>query len=256
MTRPFMALRAPTALLSAVLAVGMALHPAMSRPAAAQDAYTLKRTYKAGEVDRYKTTLEVEATGGMKFQVVFTTSEKTNEIKPDGTMVRSITVESAEVATGGQTMPMPGFQKVTMTATFDKDGKVVKEEGEGGQFRQMLSMTRPPAEAEKPLKVGEEWKTQVPTNKDGTKKLDVTVTLVGLEPKSDKVPADAYKVKTVAEGPVESPQGDQRVRMESVTLAARDSGKPLRTEGTITGLTLPQFGQAKLTFKVEKLADK
>ena len=221
------------------------------RPADAQDTYNLKRTFKAGEIDRYKTTMDIEAASGMKLQITFTTTEKTEEIKEDGSMVRSITVETGELSVGGQTMAMPGFQRATMKATFDKDGKVVKEEGQGGQFRQMLSMTRPMVEAGRPLKIGEEWKTQLPTNQDGTKKLDVTVTLVALEPKSDKVPVDSYKVKTVAEGPIETPQGDAKVRMEAVTLTARENGKLVRSEGTITGLTLPQFGEAKISFKVE-----
>ncbi len=243
MTHPIRAILAVSTVCLLLLGIGPS-------PAVAQDAYTIKRSFKAGEVDRYKNTFEVEAANGMKLQVVFMTTEKTNEIKADGTMVRSITVDAAEIVVNGQSMPMPNFRTVTMTATLDKDGKPVKEEGEGGQFRQMLSMTRPPAEADRPLKVGEEWKTEVPTNKDGTKKLNVVVTLVGLENKSDTVPVDTYKVKTVAEGVVESPQGDQRVKLESVSLVARDTGKPFKSEGTITGLTLPQFGAAKITFKL------
>lgn len=223
----------------------------VSPPSFAQETYSLKRTFKAGETDRYKTTLDIEGAGNMKLQVVFVTTEKTEEVKDDGTMVRSITVESAEMAFGGQSMPMPGFQKVTMTATMDKDGKVIKEEGQGGQFRQFLSMTRPIVEADKPLKVGEEWKTEIPTNKDGTKKLNVVVTLVGLEEKSEKLALPSYKVKTVAEGTVETGEGDQKVKMESVTLAARDNLKLVRSEGTMTGLTIPQFGPAKISFKVE-----
>jgi hypothetical protein len=96
----------------------------------------------------------------------------------------------------------------------------------------------------------------VPTNKDGTKKLDVTVTLVGLEPKSDTLPADAYKVKTVAEGTVEAQQGDQKVRVETTSMVARDSGKPLRGEGTVTGVTLAQFGSSKITYKLVLLPEK
>jgi len=229
---------------------------ATSAPSRADDAYTIKRVFKAGEVDRYKTTLDIEASGGMKLQISFTTTETTKEIKDDGSMVRAITIEGADLSLNGQSVAMPGFKPSTITASFDKDGKPVKEEGEAGQFKQMLSMTRPTIEADRALRVGEEWKTEVPTNKDGTKKLNVTVTLVGLEPKTEAVPAESYKVKTVADGVVESPQGDQKVKMESVTFVTRDSAKILKSDGTVTGLSLPQFGQAKITFKVVRQPDK
>jgi len=224
--------------------------------ASAEDTYTIKRAFKAGEVDRYKTTMDIEGGGGMKLQIAFATTEKTVEIKSDGTMVRSITVDSADLVMGGQTMQMPGFKPATVSSTFDKDGKPVKEEGQGGQFIQMISMTRPTVEADKPLRVGEEWKTTLPTNKDGSKKLDVVVKLLGLEAKSDTIPVDAYKIKTVADGAVESPQGDQKVKMESVSFVTRDTGKVIRNEGTVTGLTIAQFGNAKITFKVVQQPEK
>jgi hypothetical protein len=222
----------------------------------ADDTYTIKRTFKAGETDRYKTTLDIEAAGGMKLQIAFATTEKTLELKDDGSMVRSITVESADLLLNGQAMPMPGFKPATIKSSFDKDGKPIKEEGEAGQFRQMISMTRPIAEADRPLKIGEEWKTEVPTVKDGTKKLNVTVTLVGLEPRSETVSADAFKIKTVADGVVPGPEGDQKVRIESVSLVARDTGTALRVEGTVTGVSIPQFGDAKIGFKVVRQPDK
>lgn len=237
------------------LAACVALAAAAPVAALAEDTYSVMRKFKAGEVDRYKTTLDIEAAGGMKVQIVFATTEKTVEIKDDGTMTRSITVDSAEFVMNGQAMQMPGFKPATITSSFDKDGKAIKEEGEAGQFRQMLSMTRPTAAADKPLKVGEEWKTEVPTNKDGTKKLNVTVTLVGLEPKSETLPAETYKIKSVADGTVESPQGDQKLRLESVSHVTRDTGKPLRIEGTVNGINIPQFGAAKIAFKVVRQPD-
>ncbi len=221
----------------------------------AEDTYAIKRTFKAGEVDRYKTTLDIEAAGGMNIQIVFATTEKTVEVKDDGTMTRSISVDTAELVMNGQAMQMPGFKPATIKSTFDKDGKPIKEEGEAGQFRQMLSMTRPMAEADRPLKVGEEWKTEVPTNKDGTKKMNVTVTLLGLESKGETLSADTFKIKSVADGTVESPQGDQKVRFESVSSIARDTGKPLRIEGTVGGIVIPQFGPAKISFKVVRQPD-
>lgn len=228
----------------------------MAFVAGAQETHSLKRVFKAGEEDRYQTTVDVEALSGMKLQISFVTLEKTLEIKEDGSMTRSITVESAQVQAMGQTMPMPNFQPVTMKATVDKDGKIVKEEGNGGQFRQLLSMTRPLAEADEPLKVGQEWKTEVPTNKDGSKKLAVTVTLVGLEPKSENVPWETFKVKTTAEGTVEADDGDRKVKMESVSLVTRDAAKLVKSEGSIEGLSFPQFGPVKVTFKVLKQPEK
>ncbi|NLH99629.1 MAG: hypothetical protein GX446_09085 [Chthonomonadales bacterium] len=221
-----------------------------------QDTYTVKRTFKAGEVDRYKTNIQIESDAGMKVEIVFETTEKTVEMKADGAMVRSITVDRAEMLLNGQTMAMPGFQPATITSTFDKDGKPVKEEGQAGQFRQFLSMTRPTSEAQKPLKVGEDWKTEVPTNKDGTKKLDVTVTLVGLEPKSDSLAAESYKIKTVADGVVEGQDGDQKIRVESTSFVRRDNGAPLRIEGTVTGIKAAPLGAAEVSFKVVRQPDK
>ena len=231
------------------------MHGSGASAVGADETYSIRRTFKAGEVDRYKTTLDIEAAGGMKVQIAFATTEKTVEIKDDGTMTRSITVDSAEFVMDGQAMPLPGFKPSTITSSFDKAGKPIKEEGDAGQFRQMLSMTRPIAEADKPLKVGEDWKTEVPTNKDGTKKLNVTVTLVALEPKSETLKTETFKIKSVADGTVESPQGDQKIRFESVSNVTRDSGKPLRIEGTVVGMTIPQFGAAKISFKVIRQPD-
>jgi hypothetical protein len=226
--------------------------PAFAHP---DETYTLKRVFKAGEADRYRNVFTIES-GNTKLQITFTSLEKTEEMKDDGTMVRSITIETAEFEAGGRSMPMPRFKPVKMTATIDKDGNVIKHEGEGGLYAMLLSLSRPLVEAEQPLKVGQAWKTEIPTDRDEKKKLDVTVTLVSLEPKSDEVPVETYKVKTTAEGVMQSEQGDQQVKSEAVSLVTRDTCKLVKTEGIETGMPLPQFGAAKVTFKVSRVPDK
>lgn len=222
---------------------------ALTVPAAmAQDAYTIKRVYKAGEVDRYKIAVKV-ASSTLSIDIAMTMTEKTKEVKDDGTVVVTTSLDSGMMSMGGTDIPMPN-EGQTFTITMDKTGKVIKQEGADSKnpVNSMMSMMRNPTPT-CALKVGEEVKTDIPIG-DDKQKMSVVMKLIGVEKKSAEIPVDTLKVKSQADGALPVPNGPQNVKVDTTSWFEIGTGKMLKVEGTVTGLNMAELGgDAKVTFK-------
>jgi len=237
--------------LSTLAGAGLVLAAAalMAPVASAQDAYTIKRVYKAGEVDRYKVAVKV-ASSTLTVDITMTMTEKTKEVKDDGTVIVTTSLDSGMMSMGGTDIPMPN-EGQTFTVTMDKDGKIVKQEGADNKspVGSMMSMMRTNPTPSRALKVGEEVKMDVPIG-ENKQKMAVTLTLLGVEKKSAEIPVETLKVKSMADGAIPIPSGPQNVKVDTTSWFEVGTGKLLKIEGTVTGLNTPELGgDAKVTFR-------
>jgi hypothetical protein len=187
-----------TLAIAAALQLGAA--PAISAQQADTNAYTIQRTYKAGDVDRYKIELSgaisgMEATGQtgvMRFKMSLVNKETTKSVNADGTAVVKSEVETALAKLGDQELDASSYIPVT-TMTRDRRGRVLSMKAEGGAAGpfgpggdpgQMLSNSAINFYPAAPVKVGDTWKVQPPT---GTQKASLfaggegTATFVAVE---------------------------------------------------------------------------
>jgi hypothetical protein len=228
---------------------------AAPQPVRAQDSYVLKRVYKAGEKDRYRTTITVEGQNpsgdgsAVKIDIALVTTETTQEIKPDGTITLVTTVVDGTINANGQERPFPGAGE-TITTTLDKNGKPIKVEGGQGQLAPLLNMTRFNAGGlqDRALKVGQDYKFEIPTGEDKNRKTTGVITLSGKEPKCDEVPVETLKVKGTVDTLLPLQQEDTPAHIVATAFVEPGTGKTLKIEGTITG-KLGLLGDVKLTFK-------
>ncbi len=232
-----------------------ALLTCCSAAAVGQETYVLKRVFTAGETDRYTTVIKFEQNAT---EAVLMTTEVTREVKDDGSAVVATTVDSIVLRARGSEMPFPGGSGQVLLSTYDKTGKLIRQEtvGGGGSVGQLLNLARPGVFIDKPLKIGETIKDQVTVGPDKTRKADITVTLLALDKKGTNVPVDSLRYKVIAETVVVGPSGDAKNRSEVIVRFGKDNGKLVSAEGTMEGIPLPGGGTAKITYTVARTTDK
>lgn len=232
---------------------------------AAQESYSLKRVYKAGETDRYKTVITMEAEGPMgpfTFEFTILTTEKVKDVKPDGSAVVETTVESGKLK--AKDVERELNDSSTFTTTIDKTGKETRSEAgeptagksQRGPAVMMLGLARAAMIPPRTLKVGEEWKYDIPATDAKSSKTTGSVTLVGLvgvERKTEAIPADALKVKCVTVVTSPGPMGDTRLQITSTVLLDPANGKSLDIQGDGSGRLGP-LDAKKITIRQQHLA--
>jgi hypothetical protein len=244
-------------------AVLLAAHPAASMRWQAPDTnvYTLNRTYKSGDVDRYRLvtsgTFNGAETGGKNIDVLLSIlmKETTKEVKPDGTALLLYDIEQAYAKTGDEERDMTAFLPGHLVQTRDKQGRILsdKVEGAGGQagtgagpemFPLMAMAFYPP----KPVKIGETWKINIESpspQMKGVKSVG-SGTLVGPETLDG---VKTLKVKAVTDiiGSTEAAnttQGSIKLHYEGVGNIDPTNGKLIHMSGTTNGNT-PMLGNAQ-----------
>jgi hypothetical protein len=231
-------------------------------PAArAQDTYTIKRAYKAGETDKYRINLQLQGEspmGPLNLEMTMDMIETTKQILEDGSVVVEMRMDSGAIKFNDQEMSMPGAGE-TMRMTIDKTGRVVKTEGgaagRGGNLNGLINLTRVATWPDRPLRVGETWTFEVPLENNPQAKVKGSFTVVGPEKKNDEIKVDTLKVKIATEIPIPAPQGDPaKIKIDSLVYIEPGTGKVMKAEGSGSGQLGP-LGQAKMKFtrvRVEK----
>jgi hypothetical protein len=234
--------------------------------AAPGDVYVLKRVFKAGEVDKYKTVITLVSPdkaftdGPLKLDITIIARETVKEVKKDGSAVVELRVESATVKTGDKEGPFPGGIPEPVVTTYDKSGNVVNGKGkksdEGGLALKLVSMTRPDILNDKSLKIGEEWKFDTSKSADAKSQpfTKGALTLVGPEKSGADVPVDTMKVKIITDMvnmDAVVPEGESRpvTHLDGSALIETETGKILMITGKITGLNVPRLGDMAMSFK-------
>lgn len=229
-----------------VLAIGSA--------APGQEAHTLRRIFKQGESERYKTVIKFEQNDT---EAVLVTTEVTREVKADGVAVVATTVDSIVLRARGAEMPFPGGSGQVVLSTYDKSGKMLKQEAIGGRGNvgQLLNVARPSVFVEKALKVGETVKDEIPLGPESAQKASVTITLVAIDKKDADTPVECLRYKVVTEaGPGARADGPKN-RGEVILRMSRADGKLVSAEGTMEGIPLPTGGTTKLSYKVTRTTE-
>jgi hypothetical protein len=247
---------APYSLLAAVTALsGVAAHSAID------DGFVLKRTYRAGDVERFKTTLNIQsgAEAGaqpVKLEVTIIGTESVKEVRADGSTVLETKMEKSIVNVGGQERENPGSGEV-ITTIINKEGQIVpaKTTGSagGGNTSQMLAFTRGFAFPDKPMRAGDEHKFES-KSMDGDKTTQTVkgvLTVVGLEKRGKELPADAVKVKVLVDATIPGPEGTeaQNIHVDGHSWIEPGEGKSVMTAGKVTGFRIPTLGNATMEYK-------
>ncbi len=215
-----------------------------------QESYTVKRVFKQGETDRYTTTIKFEQNAT---EAVLVTSDVTREVKDDGTAVVATTVESFVLRARGTEMPFPGGSGQVILSTYDPSGKLVKQEAlGGGGVGQLLNVARPAVFVQKPMKIGDSVREELPLGPDKSRKGTVTLTLLGVDKKSAELPEECLRYRIVSEAPVMGASSDVKNRSEVVVRVSRTTGKLVTAEGTMEGIPLPNGGTTKITYTVKR----
>lgn len=182
--------------LSAVVGVGVSLAGGKPVYAARRDdkdttAYTIKRVYKAGEVDRYKLTMKMTGDGlegPLDITSTLITKETTKEADDDGSYTVLFEIEKMTNTAEGMDMDVTDMlPKITMKR--DKNGKKsVKTEGgaedfTAGQDEEIKQFTEFSAAflPGKPVKIGQSWEVDASAFGDAKKTKKGKATLVSVE---------------------------------------------------------------------------
>lgn len=212
--------------------------------ALAEDSYSIKRVYKAGEVDRYKMSFTIE--GNVQAEVNLVIKESTKSVKDDVATVET-TIESGKIKFGGQDAPFPQAGQTTSRNIDVKTGKVVGAQGQaGGPLGRLSSLTNNLGIPDHPVKIGEEIKFDSPVN-EGKDKVTGTLKVLGLEPKSADVTVDTVKLNAVVNLPAEM---GEKLKVDATAFVEPGTGKQLKLDATVTG-KMPMLGDA--TVKIQRI---
>jgi hypothetical protein len=221
----------------------------------AQDkAVTLARTYKAGDVQRYKVTVNASVMG-MDVIVTSTAKNTIKEIKPNGDIVIEAADEGTKVNFGGQEQEQPAGPPVIETRS--KTGKLVELKTDPAaqallapEIQKMSAMVSDIILSEKAVKAGDVWETEFDNPAVKGKKLTVKTTFVGMDKVEGK---DLWKIKQslTAETGMES----AKVAHDYTTWLDPANGRLVKLEGTVKDIPT-QFGPLSWTMKMEAVTEK
>lgn len=223
-------------------------------PARGQETFNIKRTYKQGESDLYELNLTIKAEDkGSPFTVLMqlVTSETVKEVKGDGTITLVTQILNGSINANGVEIRLPAIGQ-SITTTLDKNGKIIKRDSKDqtlGPFSRLLDIaSADTSQVIGDLKAGDEVKFEIPIDKSNGKKQTGTLTVVGIQKKSDEVPVDTIKVKTQLDSPLVNVGEAGSMKVESTALIEPATGKVLRITGTANGKGLKGLGDADITF--------
>lgn len=203
----------------AVLAVA-----ALAVVAFAVQPFTLKRTPKAGEVSKYKLSVETEIQG-MNISFGGDVIEKITEVKANGEFVVESSQENVKVKFGDQEQEMPSGGSTK--TVYRPDGSVVEITGEqtdANAYRLAnLNGFRYPTN---PLNAGDKWEIEIKADpKSGSVAAKGTFEVVGAEKVGNW---DAVKIKYS----VVETEGSEPATAEGTTWISTVDGNMIKTEGS------------------------
>lgn len=212
---------------------------------------TLKRTFKKGDVGRYKAESKI-ILGGGEAKMAGTSSLTVKEIKLNGDVVIEELDEGGTLTFNGTDREIPKGRPSLVTRT--KYGKLLDFKVEETALSQqspevtrLMAAIGNPFLPEKPVKPGDTWENEVdnPLLKD--KKVDVKTTFVGTE----KVDGKAYwKLRQSSEALTDATGG--KMTYEGAFWLDPANGQEERAEVNIKNLP-SNFGSLTLQIKAERV---
>ncbi|MBS1707424.1 MAG: hypothetical protein JSS65_01745 [Armatimonadetes bacterium] len=213
--------------------------------AAAIDAYTLKRTAKAGDTTKSKVTLDLEA-NGMSINAAIDAVSKVIDVKADGTIVEESVQKHLVVTAGGSEL---ANQDDAGKATTTRDARGIvsaietSEDGGGNKWRneRIISLIYP----EKPVNIGDKWTYESKADKSKDLPLGTfTYEVKGKEKVKDK---EVLRINyTFKETGV-----DDAIESEGYMLVSIATGEVLKSDGKVKNYPIPQLGPTAVKYKQE-----
>lgn len=212
---------------------------------------TLTRTYKKGDVARYKSESQITAGAG-EAQLVAISKTTVKEIKDNGSVVSESAGESSKLTLNGAEMDIP--PDGPMTTTRDKSGKLVEikldENATGARSPEIVRLMEAistPFLQTKEVKAGDTWETETDNLAVKGKKVKVKTTFVGL----DKVDGtDLWKVKQSSEPEVDAKGA--KMTYEGTFWLNPANGQHVKAEVNIKDLP-SQYGDLTMKIKISRL---
>lgn len=221
--------------------------PAAKKPA---EPVTLRLAYKAGQKDRYRNTGTVSGAGlgGGSATENTTSEEAVASVKEDGSAVVETRIVSYAITFNGMQVPgAPAASSFPVTkTTLNKAGTVTAYKVEGTfpgpsdpKIQEALTFAGSLGLPGKPVSPGESWTLTLPNKLSASGNMSSTVTYVGRETLDNK-PAD--RVREVWTLDLPSDKGGGQIKGDLTLYLEPDTGRKLKTVGTITGLPSDMFG--------------
>ena len=215
---------------------------------AADGETTLARTFKKGDVARYRSNVEGQVMGA-DFTVVATFKSEVTDVKPNGDVVTVEAEEESRLTVMGMEMQTPPSPPATFT--HNKLGRLVDYQQDNTPLLtpervRLMALLQEPILSDKAVKSGAEWQTELDNPAAAGKKVVVKGTFMGLEKVGDQ---ELWKVRQTAEA--ETGEASPLVTDTTYWLHPSD-GRLVRLESKVQGVPT-QFGLMNWTEKRERL---
>ncbi len=234
--------------------VGTALCLAGSALAAAplvDDAVTLVRTAKKGDINKYS----VEATAsvsGVEASLKNTLKYEVKEVKADGVVVVEVSDEGGKLVFGGMEMDAP--QSPAVTETREKSGKLTKAVSAAdnpvfpAEVVSLLAAVREVVFTDKPVKSGDTWNVEFDNPAVKGKKITLKSTYSGIDKVDGK---DFWKVKHTGEAEVNA--AGEKVTFEMTEWREPATGRIEKGESSVKGIPTAMLGNINMTMKTSRV---
>jgi hypothetical protein len=256
---------------------------ALMRLSSADDTYSLKRIYKAGDVDRYQVSIKVEGTytpedvPGAKSRKVMQEItgillQKTREVRNDGSIILDTQIESGSTKSdeGQQSLDTIGKSVVT---GWDKDGNPYRPIGDSQAIADILQLETLPGlniKLPHPMKIGDEAPFELACGFTNDQKITGTIQLVSLEKKVDNYSGSGVKVKMTGAGAIVAYAGTdmekdpkdptkmipkmiknekQSFKLDVSSLVDPVNGKTIQLDGKLSSPRFANISDVTITYK-------
>jgi hypothetical protein len=223
-----------------------------------ENSFSLKRVYREGDVDKYRTVILMESdnpTGTMTLEFTVLTTESVKEVRPDGGAVVETKVDTASLMVKDRinTATSELNDNTAILTTYDSTGKetkraVTSDTGQSGPALMMVGLARAAIIPNRSMKAGEEWKYEIPAPDAKSARRSGTVSVVGLEKRTDTPPSESLKLKCTTVITTPGANGEETVNLVSTIALDPANGKPLEIEATGSGKLGP-LNAKKITIK-------
>ncbi len=212
---------------------------------------SISRTPKAGEVHRFKGTINANVAGNDAV-LTQTVRETTKDVKPNGDVVVEHVIEGTHLTVAGMDQDMPAVPPVLLTS--DKYGKLVKynaPEGAAGvmtpEVQQLLAALSAPIYPEKPVATNGSWESDLDNPAVKGKKYTIKSTYLG----TDKVDGkDLWKLKQTSTA--ETDADGNKLTYDATYWLDPATGQEVKSEAQIKNLPT-NYGPMDMTIKTERV---
>jgi hypothetical protein len=220
--------------------------------------HTWQLQFKKGDVLKYRTVTNITGPlpndqGDFHVDVTTLLSQEVKSLSEKGEATVVTTIQKNEATINGQKLPDDPAQYPIITEVFSKNGLVLKHEVENAQpglekFDDLTAMLSNMPTPDKPVKIGDSWKTELENRLVKGKKVTLTSTLVGKEKVGD---ADTFKVKVETEIPMMEDAGEKdTIKVAGTYNIDAAAGRFLRADYTVENAELPtQVGPVRVKVK-------